>query len=309
MTTTTVPNNVFRAEVVRTRKLTAGLARITFGGDGLADFLTTGVGDEYLRVFFPHTDDRRSVNLPFPTDNGGWDFPEGVEPAPLRTYTVRAVRPEDNEVDIDFVIHDGGVAAAWALRAEPGDVVGLNSPNGLYEPPEDLTWQLLVADQTGLPAVSRLLENIPAGVRTRVLLEVPDADHILELPKPAGDASVEVEWFFSGNGHGPSEVADLLRSALTAGELAAGLEGGYIWVAGETKALRDVRKFLRKEHRLPATRYKVIGYWTFDAEAWRARYAALDEEVRKDLMVMWQSDRDEEEIEDEYVERLEKLGL
>ena len=306
--TRTVPNNVFRAEVVGVRPLSPGLSRITFGGPGLADFLSTEVGDEYLRVFFPHTDDRQLVNLPFPTDNGGWDFAEGSQPAPMRTYTVRAARPDTGEVDIDFVIHDGGVAAAWALRATPGDVVGLNAPNGLYDPPDDLTRQLLIADQTGLPAVCRLLENTPAGIRTKVLLEVPDAEHRLQLPE-VEDSEVEVVWSLGGNGHGPSRLAELLKAALGPSELAAGLPGGYVWVAGETKCLRDVRRFLRRDNGLPATRYKVIGYWTMDAEQYRDKFQALDEGVRKQLLSMWDSDRDPEEIEDEYIERLEKLGL
>lgn len=300
---TTVPPAIFRAEVVRVVSLTPGLVRITLAGEGLRDFATTGVGDEYLRIFFPHTADRTLVNLPVVSANGGWEFAEDVERAPMRTYTVRAARP--GEVDIDFVVHEGGVAAQWALDARVGDVVGLNAPTGLYDPPEDLSWQLLVADQTGLPAVCRILEQTPSHVESRVVLEVPDAEHQLDV-----GANTSVTWVHGGNGHGQSRLGELVRGAVPTEALATGLEGGYVWVAGETHALRDARRFLRRESGLAATRYKVVGYWTVDAERVRDRYEALDEKIRTELIEMWRDEeRDREEIEDEYIERLEKLGL
>ena len=49
----TVPMQVHRAEVVRTPDLSPTLRRVVLGGSGLADFRTTGVGDEYVRLIFP----------------------------------------------------------------------------------------------------------------------------------------------------------------------------------------------------------------------------------------------------------------
>lgn len=299
--------SIHRAEVARTQRLSPGLVRVTFAGAGLSGFASTGVGDEYLRVFFPHGEDRRDVSLPYATENS-WDWPDGAIHAPMRTYTVRDHRPADGEVDIDFVVHDGGVAAAWALAAAPGDVVGLNAPTGLYEPPGDLSWQLLIADQAGLPAAARLLAQAPAGVRTRAVLEVPDADHRIGLAVPA---DVEVHWVYGGNGHGPSRLDEIVVTSVAAADSsgAQGLPGGYVWVAGETRCLRTVRRHLRHTLGLPAERYKVIGYWTERAEEWRERYEALDSSVKDELHAMWDTDRDADEIEDDYVLRLESLGL
>jgi NADPH-dependent ferric siderophore reductase len=297
-------NQIYRAEVIAAQRLTPGMVRVTFGGAGLSGFTTTGVGDEYLRVFFPHGEDRRQVSLPYAMDKVGWDWPEGVPKSPLRTYTVRDIRRDGDqvEVDIDFVVHDGGIAATWAQLAAPGDVVGLNSPNPLYDPPENLDWQYLIADQAGLPAAGRLLAATPAHVRTKVVIEVPDADH--QQPLPTGP-HIEVTWIHGGNGHGPSRLHEVVRSAPTPGP-----ESGYIWVAGEAACLRSVRKYLRHELGLPTDRYKVVGYWTFKAEEWNARYEALSQQVQDELMALWSDEsRDEEEIEDEYIDRLERLGL
>jgi hypothetical protein len=43
--------------------------------------------------------------------------------------------------------------------------------------------------------------------------------------------------------------------------------------------------------------------------SYRASYDALDEATRSSLEVMWESDRDEDEIEAEYDGRLVALGL
>lgn len=293
-------NLIHRIVVERVQRLSPGMVRIVFGGEGLDGFVSTGVGDEYFRVFFP-AEGQHEPNLPFPTEDGYWDFADGVEPAPMRTYTVRGWDAEAAELTIDFVVHDGGVAAAWALNARPGDVVGVNTPKGLYDPPAEIEWQLLIADATGLPAAARLAENAPAGVRTRVVLEVSSPEDELDI-RPAD--GVELHWVHGGNGHAPTRIEEILRAS----ELPSG--PGYVWVAGETKATRGVRKHLRHQLKLPASAYKVIGYWTENAEAWRERYDSLDEGTHARLMAMWDDDtRPTEDIEEAYEAELEKLGL
>ena len=230
MSGTTLPMRVWTGTVVRTEQLTPAMRRIVFGGGGLAGYASTGVGDEYLRLIFP-TERKAAPILPTVTDNC-LDY-NSIDLGTMRTYTVRAFEPATGEVTIDFVIHDGGVAAEWARAAEPGDRVGLNTPDGMYEPPSGLTWQFLVADCAALPAAARLVEEAPAGVRTRVILEVPDPSHHLDLPV---SPDVEVTWIYGGNGHAPSRLEQVVRSLP---RLAEGI--GYVWVAGETRELRGVR--------------------------------------------------------------------
>lgn len=293
-----LPMKIFRAEVTACYPITPGMIRVVFGGPGLAQFPSTGVGDEYVRLFFPR-DCQTEPNLPVATETA-WMFEDDVPPAPMRTYTIREARPGAGEIVIDFVVHEGGVAANWALCAAPGDALGLNTPTGLYDPPDDLDWQLLLADATALPAAARIIEQSPPQVHTRAVLEVTDSAEE-QVINGTGDA--KLSWIHGGNGHSETRLEEVLRSV----DLPEG--PGYVWVAGEARMTRSARKYLRHELGLPATAYKAIGYWTLSAEEYRERFERLDDDTRTWLTSVWQSDAPAEEREDEYVVRLESLGL
>ncbi len=294
---------IHRGVVRSTAVLTPNLIRVTLGGEGVSDFLSTGIGDEYVRVFFPHGDDPTDVSLPVPAGDW-WETPAGAPEAPMRTYTISGVRPAAGELDIDFVLHQAGVAGPWAARAEPGHVLGLNAPTGLYSPPPGISWQVLVADLTGLPAVARIAADVPEGVRTRIVLEVPHAqDQIAFETGP----DVEITWVLGGNGHGPSALGQLVAGVV---DERLPLDEGYVWVAGETVALRAARTYLRKGLGLPAARFKVVGYWT-PVTSWDEKFAALPEHVRHELDAIWtEAEGDEpEEVQVRFEERLDELGL
>ncbi len=292
-------NLVHRVQVVDVRRLTPGMVRIVFAGPGLEGFVSSGVGDEYLRLFLPKTG-HDEPQLPVPSADGYWEFPDGVEPCEVRTYTVRAWDAATGLLTIDFVVHEGGVAATWALGAQPGHVVGVNTPRGLYAPAGGIRWQLLVADATGLPAALRLAEQALEGVRTRVVLEVSDDRDEQEVELPAG---VELTWVHGGNGHAPSRVEEIVRAS----EFPK--DPGYVWVAGDEGHPRRAP--------LPAARAEAPGIrlqgrrlLDREREQWMARYEALPDGVREQLSAMWADEtRDQEEVEDEYEAALEAHGL
>ena len=288
------------ATVLSRRQLTPGMIRLTFGGEGLGQFKSTGVGDEYLRLFFPNEETGR-LHLPHIDEEGRWTYPDGRDTIRYSTYTVRRHSPETGEIDIDFVVHEGGLASEWAQRAMPGDTVTINSPRGLYNPPQDSVWQLLVADATGLPALCRLLEQTPGRVQSRVFVEIARPEDEQALPAHPG---ATVTWLHhSGNGVAPSRLEDVVRAV----PLPA--TPGYIWVAGEQKVVRAVRKYVRQELKLPKERYELVGYWIHEGEAWDAKWEALPAEVRAAIDAAWDSGRDREDVRDEYEATLEKYGL
>ena len=80
-------NPFHEATLVARRYLTPGMIRLTFSGEGLNRFRSTGIPDEYIRLFFPDPGTGELV-LPTIDAEGRWVFPEerqrvrpGIEPA------------------------------------------------------------------------------------------------------------------------------------------------------------------------------------------------------------------------------------
>ena len=53
----------------------------------------------------------------------------------------------------------------------------------------------------------------------------------------------------------------------------------YVWLAGEARASRAVRRHLRRELRWPQSDFYTCGYWQVDAEIWNARYEEVADQV------------------------------
>ena len=289
-----------RAEVVATRRLTPHLLRVELGGTGLRGWSSSGFPDERLVLVLPPAGSR-TVTAPTTMPDGTQDYPDPDDQPPMRSYTVRSFDAAALRLVVDFVVHDGGVASSWAQAARPGDVVYVTEAMGWYRPPADATWQLLVADLAGLPALARAVEELAPTTRAYVLAEVPTAEDRLEV---ASVADVRWSWLTgSGNDVGPSRLAE----AVAGFDAPAG--PGYVWFAGEAATSRAVRKHLRHDRGWPGARCTTLGYWRLDAERWDARYAEVApslESVYADAVAAGVSSDEALEL---YDEALERAGL
>jgi NADPH-dependent ferric siderophore reductase len=228
------------------------------------------------------------------------DYPADDEPE-IRSYTVRRFDPDLPEMVIDFVRHEGGAAATWAIQAQVGDVVYLSPAKGWYAPPADAEWQLLLADMTALPALGRILEELPAGTRAIALTELTDGADIQHIESAA---EVTHRWLAgSGNGHGPSRLLE----ALTQIELPEG--PGYIWFAGEAAESRAVRKYVRRKLGWDTDRFTIIGYWRVDSEKWLARYDQVGDQLEKVYESAVAAGLSQGDALEVYEDALEKAGL
>jgi NADPH-dependent ferric siderophore reductase len=289
-----------KARVGSRRFVTPGMVRVTLAGPEVEAFEDTGVSDEFVRIFFP---DPATGHLPIPQedDAGRAVFPDGIKEPHNEYYSIRRIDKSAREIDIDFVVHEGGLASEWAQKTQPGDCIVLGKGRFCYEPPEGMQWQVLLADATGLPALSRIAEETPRDIRTIAVVEIADAAHRQDLD--IGD-HVELRWLYgSGNGVGPSNLLSSLRAmTLPQGE-------GYIWMAGEMQASRGIRRYLRGELGLTGRDFSVVRYWLDNKEAWRARWDGLDPAVRQQIEALWDQERDPDEISDMWHNMLEKHGL
>lgn len=272
---------VHRAGVLAVTRVGTAMVRVTLGGTDMADYPTTGVGDEWIRIFFPDSP-AEPVRLP-ELQGRGWVYDEGVEPSEMRTYTVRAWRA--GEIDVDFVVHGDGVATTWATTVETGGEVGLTPPVGVYDRPPEATRQVLFCDEPGLPAALRIIETAPAAVSSVLVCEVRAEGYGIV---PSRD-DVECIWLpGSGNGVAESRIPDVLSDMEITGQDA-------VWAATETRTSRAVRKILRRDKGLARGAATTMGYWIHDSEQWRATWDALGPDFADKVRDIFDSDLDDDE--------------
>jgi NADPH-dependent ferric siderophore reductase len=248
------PMKTIFATVTANTRLTPRMTRIRFQSEQMAEFVTP-YPDQFLTVLIPVG----GLKRPPVTSAFTWDeyreMPAETQPH-ARNYTIRRFLPETNEVEVDFVLHQpAGFGAQWAERATPGMEVALWGPRVAYNPAEDIDWQLLIGDETGLPAIGAILDALPAGSRAHAVILVEDESEHLPL---ASAADVEVTWLHRSE-FDPAAGNPFLN-AVKALPFPEGRV--YAWGGGEHEPLEEVSKFLRKERDLKTSQICFIGYWS-----------------------------------------------
>ncbi|WP_406445193.1 siderophore-interacting protein [Streptomyces sp. NBC_01613] len=262
-TAVAAPFRFFSLRVARTRRLGPSLVRVTFTGEDLQHFFSDG-HDQSLSLFLPHPDQREPA-VPYELGDGWWqawrELPDGVR-AVMRSYTLRSLRRDPDEIDIDFVLHTpAGPASRWAARACAGDRVVLLGPAIAdnrairFRPPEDTDLTVIWGDETALPAVSAILESLPADARVRVWLEVHDAGDIQDL---ATEADAEITWLIEDEDR--VESSPMALDALHATQLPSA-ERPYVWIAGESGCVKALRRHFVRERGIDRRRVTFVGYW------------------------------------------------
>ncbi|HWS57359.1 MAG TPA: siderophore-interacting protein [Actinotalea sp.] len=252
------------ARVVRTSELNRSFVRVVLGGDGLAGFVPSPFADSYVKLAFlgpgtaPALDAEGRLDLTAQQAHG---------PAPrLRAYTVRGWDPVAHELTLDVVVHGtAGLGGPWATGAAAGDRAWVVGPGGSYSPDPTADAHLLVGDESAVPAVCVAVEQLPAGARARVLLEVRAEQDQVPLGPPPG-AEVDVTWVHRGD----DVVGRRLVEATRAGVWPAGRV--HVFVHGEAGWVAELRRHLRIERRVPLSDLSLSGYWRLgsDDEGWRA---------------------------------------
>ncbi|HBO25021.1 MAG TPA: siderophore-interacting protein [Providencia sp.] len=241
---------------------------ITFTGEKLANYPTDCEGG-HLKIFLA-PDLKSKPTLPVLTEKGR-SWPEN-EPRPLvRTYTVRAIRPQVSEIDIEFAMHDGatGPAYLFARDAKPGNWMGISNPGG-PDPLLPIKSQYFMAgDSSSLPAIASLLEKMPANAQGKVVLRLDSQGDVRELTKPA---AVEVIWI-CGN---ISKTAELI-STFKSWDIPT-CDAAF-WIAGEDQIIRELRRFIRREKGFGRDDIYAIPYWRhgYDEEGYHnQRHEVMD---------------------------------
>ncbi|MFF3844639.1 siderophore-interacting protein [Streptomyces sp. NPDC002328] len=276
-TAVAAPFRFFALQVTRTRRLGASLVRVTLGGEDLQYFFSDGY-DQSLSLFLPQPG-QSEPRVPYELGDGWWqawrELPDDVR-AVMRSYTLRSLRRDAAgrtvEIDVDFVLHGvepdaavpAGPASRWASTAAAGDRVVLLGPAIAdnrairFRAPEDADLVVLWGDETALPAISSILEALPAGLRVRAWLEVHDAGNIQDLATPA---DAEITWLVHReDGMEGDEGSPMALAALREAQLPSA-ERPYVWIAGESGCVKLLRRHFVGERGIDRRRVTFVGYW------------------------------------------------
>lgn len=274
--TTVQAYRLFQTRVIRSQRLSPGFIRITLGGSQLRHFAPYGL-DQRIKIVLPNAGldyaDFWQAGETSPSIPEWQALRRGLplaEQNALRTYTPSAIRPQLEEIDIDFVLHPhAGPGSSWAEHARPGDQLVVSGPDARAENPmQGIQWDpgnaghlLLVGDETAVPAIQNILAVLPADVVGEALVEVGDAADLAVCPTPSAVLRATCR---ARNGAGyASQLTVLLEAwAATNGNLAAAQgDGFFAWIAAESSWASRLRRHLVHEYGISSQRVHFQGYW------------------------------------------------
>ena len=248
-----LPIKTFVTSVARIEQIAHPFTRVTFRGGDLEHFRPIGP-DQFLYLLLPPAG-RRNLTIDATFEWSQFQaMPESERPIGAY-YTVRYHRPDVNELDIDIVRHgQEGQVGGWLRQVQPGDLVALWGPRMAYNPPPSTQRQLLLGDETALPAIASIIDAGPIGGCVEAIVEL-DPETVLDLPEPS-----------------KLNVTRLDRSNEDKSRLPAALRGwplkedDYVWGAGEFELMLELRSYLRVCLGMPVNQVSMVGYWRRDPQ-------------------------------------------
>ncbi len=245
--------NLHAVTVISAEDVTPHMRRVKFTCADVAPFIG---GDMHVRLLVPPAD--RPPVWPRLREDGRVAWP-GEDELLVRVYTIRAVDAERQELWIDFLQHAAsGVAtpgADFARDAQPGREVALLGPGGGGVPAARSI--LLAGDETALPAIARIAEEVPAGTRLQAIIEVFDTAEEQPL---SSQGVLAVHWLHRRH-YAPGAkgiLAEEMRKAIASVD-----DETFVWFASEKEDARFIRNVL-KDRRHDRKNMYVAWYWEKD---------------------------------------------
>lgn len=239
-------------DVRAVERITPRMTRVTLGGSELSDFVSSG-SDQRIKLCLPQPGN--------PTPLGRsraevFALPREQQPK-QRTYTVRRFDPDALELTVDLVVHDHECpGSVWAANVAPGDRIVTVGPSPSYQVGPDADPLVLIGDETALPAIGAIVEELPEGRSARAVVEVADAAEEQRI-----DSAADVEWtWLHRDGAAPGSPEPLMSAVR---ELHTG-PNPHVWIGAEATPVREVRDHFEKVLGLERSRVYALAYWRKD---------------------------------------------
>ncbi|GAD90869.1 putative siderophore-interacting protein [Vibrio halioticoli NBRC 102217] len=226
-----------RVTVISTQRISPNMQRVVLQGEALANF-PEDCAASYVKFLFDGKGNTISEIAP--------------DSRPImRTYSIRRFMPETAAIEVDFVRHitqdpDSGFATRWADAAQVGDEISLMGPGAIASINNDADWFFMVADMTGLPALSAKLQTLPKQAIGYVVIKVTHQDDIQPLSLPS---NMQATWI-------TDEPLNKTVQALP------WLDGSpFVWVASDFDSMRELRQYFRNDKNIPKDDIYISSYW------------------------------------------------
>ncbi|MEM9359127.1 MAG: siderophore-interacting protein [Pseudomonadota bacterium] len=236
------PLNQTVARVMDKTRISPNFMRLRLEAD-FAAFARPGAG-LHFRLLLSDS----AVAWPTLDERGVTQWPGGVGAWHRPPYTVRALAPNADWIDVDIVLHEGGRVTNWCANVELGAEIALHGPSGSTQP--KARWLGLVGDETALPVIMRMVEDAPADVAGQAVILIKS---IRDMQPVRTQSGIDVKWELWGR----QEPTEFIRA------LAPPAEDYHIFFAGERQHATQVRA-LFKELGLAPNATKAASYWTAD---------------------------------------------
>lgn len=233
---------------------------LTLGGNDVQHLEQSGF-DQAGRLFIPGP---TQGEIAIPTSER-WRLQLGRVRSALRprvrTYSIRRFGPEGTTFDVEVAVHEGtdderaAPGSTWALQARPGQKVGFLDEGLYYAPVQGATWQLLVGDESALPAILSILERSSAALPAEVFLEVPTSEDVRS--DRALPTSARIHWLPRDDA--ATKPGTLALQAVKDAQLPSGRF--YTWAAGESALATGIRRHLVSDQGVPRSDVAFMGYW------------------------------------------------
>lgn len=238
------PGNQSLAQVLSVSRLSPAYSRVEIEGPDLARFAQDGL--HFRLLLGPE-----GADWPMTDAQGVTDWPGGMSAWHRPVYTTRAIALDGEAARLTFDVfrHEGGRVTDWCDRLAPGAEIALTGPGG-GGLPKPKGWIGLVADETGLPVMARVLEAMPATTTGEVVLFVPDPADRQDLPRPPG---VTLTWVHDRT-QTPLDALKALRFPAT---------DRYVFFAGEKAQAVEARSWLPAQG-FARGEFICAAYWSRD---------------------------------------------
>lgn len=243
-----------RLKVQEITKLSPIFTKFTFHSEDLKDFVTASA-DDHVKVLFP---DPETGHYTIPRlGQTGLEWNED-EPAPImRDYTPLNYNKTECTLELIFFMRDRGAGALWAKSAQVGDDLYIAGPRGSFVLSYVFNWYLIFTDESGLPSLSRRLQEMPKDAQVTVFAEIGNKNDAFQFQTSSDN--VKIHWLEKQKASRNPGSSQAFLETLESFEKPNG--HGFVWIKTESLAAMQIKSAVLKKQLTSPEWIKASGYW------------------------------------------------